>query len=129
MTKRVTITVEECPLPSTVHERDVVCNDFKTAVRTAIPAADDQPPTEITVRMSYHYAQVDTACPQCHEPLVVDRIRLTKANDGAHADVWCPTCEYSGTAVFRAVDYEGGLGHGHESAVLTGALTPSYEPY
>jgi hypothetical protein len=125
----MTIVLEECPLPATKHERDMVLNDVTTAVRNAIPTTDDRPFPAITVRTGYHYAQVRNVCPHCGEPLVVDSVRLTKDNRGAHADVGCTACDYSGTAVCRVVDYEGGLGHIHESAVLTGDLTPSYEPY
>ena len=126
--KRVTITVEDCPLPLSEDARKEALEELEDEIGHLLHERVE--PASITTTTGYRYAQIDDSCPRCG-----DRLQLrsyTYSENGAYAEANCADasdCDWRGTAIYRLIDLEGGIGSAAESAVLTGDATPSYYPY
>lgn len=127
--KRLCIAIEEAPLPLDEDERSQLLEDLSIRM-WAVFEEYGIDPTSIAPRPGYRYAQVRDNCPLCGEHLDLLDVELDASN-GAHASARCSDtdCGWTGTAVYRLIDLEGGVGDVHESAVLTGDITPSYYSY
>jgi hypothetical protein len=129
---RLTIRVDGVELPVDEKMRYALLDDLKIAVRDRLEERHgvkvDQ--DDITVATGYRYAQVPAECPLCSERLDLLSVHLNDEN-GAYASATCQSeaCEWSGDAVYRIVDLEGSESNAVESSVLTGDITPSYDPY
>lgn len=129
---RLTITVDGADLPVDEETRHVLLGDLRAAIRDRLVDCHgvevDQ--DDITIATGYRYAQVPAECPLCSEQLDLLSVHLNNEN-GAYASAGCSDedCEWSGDAVYRIIDLEGGESNAIESSVLTGDITPSYDPY
>ena len=125
--KRVTITVEDCPLPLSEDDRKEALEELEEAVGSLLNERIG--PVDLTVRSGYQYAQVDSRCPCCGGRLELRGFSYLE--NGACAEANCaniPECKWTGTAIYRLIDLEGGPGAAAESAVIMGEVTPSYYP-
>ena len=126
--KRVTITVEDCPLPLSEDDREEALEELEDAVGSLLDERIG--PADLTTRSGYQYAQVDNRCPRCGGRLELRGFNYLE--NGACAEANCanvPDCKWTGTAIYRLIDFEGGPGAAAESAVITGEITPLYYPY
>ena len=126
--KRVTITVEDCPLPLSEDDREEALEELEDAVGSLLNERMES--ADFTTRSGYQYAQVDSRCPRCGGRLELRG--YTYLDNGACAEANCaniPDCEWNGTAIYRLIDLEGGPDAAAESAVIMGDVTPSYCPY
>jgi hypothetical protein len=125
--KRVTITIEDCPLPLAEDDREEALEDLEDAIGGLLHGHME--PTSITTMTGYQYAAIEDNCPLCG--LDLELREYTYTHNGASAEANCPDpdCGWRGTAIYQLADLEGGRGSIFESAVLTGDATPSYHPY
>jgi hypothetical protein len=129
---RLTITVDGVDLPVDEDVRHALLEDLRTEFRDLLVESHgvevDQ--DDVTVATGYRYMQVPAECPLCGERLDLLSVHLDNEN-GAYARAKCPdeNCEWSGDAVYRIIDLEGSESDAVESSVLTGDITPSYDPY
>ncbi|PGF14545.1 hypothetical protein CP556_20800 [Natrinema sp. CBA1119] len=129
---RLTITVDGVDLPVDEDVRQVLLENLRTEFRDLLVKNHgvevDQ--DDVTVATGYRYVQVAAECPLCGERLDLLSVHLDNEN-GAYASARCSDedCEWSGDAVYRIIDLEGGESNAIESSVLTGDITPSYDPY
>lgn len=127
---RVTLTAEGVALPADSDRRRAVVDALGEQLGSVLLESYDVAPRSIQGSTGYHYHQVSDACPACGT-----RLRLTQsyldAENGAQARAQCPSsdCAWTGRAIYRLVDLEGGQGDAVESAVLTGATEPQAVPY
>ena len=126
--KRITITIEDCPLPVTETAREEALADLEDAIGSLLYGHME--PANITTRTGHHYVQIGDDCPYCGGTLELRE--YTYCDNGAVAEANCahtPNCEWRGRAVYRMIDLESGPVVDGESAVRTGDMTPSYLPY
>jgi hypothetical protein len=129
---RLTIRVDGVELPVDEEMRYALLDDLRTAVRDRLKERHgvkvDQ--DDITVATGYRYAHVPADCPLCSKRLDLLSVHLDTEN-GAYASATCSSdhCDWSGDAIYRIVDLEGSETDAVESNVLTGDITPSYDPY
>lgn len=129
---RLTITIDGVDLPVGEDVRHALLEDLSAELRDLLVESHgvevDQ--DDITVGTGYRYAQVPAECPLCSERLDLLSVHLNDEN-GAYASAMCQSeaCEWSGDAIYRVVDLEGSESDAVESSVLTGDITPSYDPY
>lgn len=125
--KRVTITIEDCPLPLAEDDRGEALEDLEDAIGGFLHGHME--PASITTTTGYRYAEIEDSCPFCGRDL--ELCEYTYTHNGASAEANCPDpdCGWRGNAIYRLTDLEGGRGSAFESAVLTGDATPSYHPY
>jgi hypothetical protein len=125
--KRVTITIEDCPLPFAEDDREEALADLEDAIGGLLH--EHLEPASITTTAGYRYAEIEDDCPRCG--LDLEFRDYTYTHNGASAEANCPDpdCVWRGNAIYRLTDLEGGRGSTFESAVLTGDITPSYHPY
>ena len=127
--KRITITIEDCPLPLSEDDREGALEGLEDELGHLLHQ-QGMASASITTTTGYRYAQVPERCPLCGTRLELRS--YTYSDNGAYADASCadaPECGWRGTAVYRLIDLEGGVGATTESAVLTGDATPEYYPY
>ena len=125
---RVTISIEDYPLPVAEDARARVLEQFEEAVRGLLHWHAD--PGRIITRTGHHYVEVGDDCPRCGGTLALRE--YTYCDNGAVAEASCahaPECDWRGRAVYRLVDLESEPVVDGESAVANGDLTPSYYLY
>lgn len=129
--QRVTITIEAVPFPAGEAARALLLDTLASRAEawltaTGSPVEQDR----VSVSTGYRYGQISDRCPLCDERIELLDLQADTEN-GAHASAACSgnECEWTGTAVYRLIDLEGGIGDAIESAVLTGDTTPSYYSY
>lgn len=84
----------------------------------------------ITISEGHQYSQIDDHCPACDSALELVSLQAD-TEKGALANARCSRdgCRWTGTAVYRLIDLEGGTDESHESAVSRGEVTPDYFSY
>ncbi len=129
---RITITLDSAELPVDQQARNALLTEFRSRVGHLVEGLRgiDADQGDVDVSTGYRYAQVPATCPLCSERLDLQSVHLNNEN-GAYASAKCSDedCEWSGDAVYRIIDLEGGESNAIESSVLTGDITPSYDPY
>jgi hypothetical protein len=126
--KRVTITIEDCPLPVAEDSREEALADLEDAIGGLLHSHME--PTSITTRTGHYYVEIGDDCPRCGGTL--DLRDYTYSENGAVAEANCATisdCGWRGRAVYRLIDLESGPVVGGESAVDNGDIVPSYHSY
>jgi len=128
--RQVTLTAEGVALPADPRHRTTVVDAIADQLGAVLLDTYGASPRSIQATTGHHYHAVADDCPACGT-----RLRFTQsyldAENGAQAVARCRAndCFWTGQAIYRLVDLEGGPGDDHESAVLTGAITPTAVPY
>ena len=125
---RITISIEDYPLPVVEDERRKALEDLEEAVRGLLHWHAD--PARITTKTGHHFVEVGDDCPRCGGTLALRE--FTYRDNGAVAEASCahaPECDWRGRADYRLIDLESGPVVDGESAVANGDLRPSYSPY
>ncbi|MFP8958855.1 hypothetical protein ACLI4Y_19300 (plasmid) [Natrialbaceae archaeon A-CW3] len=129
---RVTTTLDSAKLPVDEEARNALLTEFRSRVGHLVEELRgiDADQGDVDVSIGYRYAQVPATCPLCSERLDLQSVHLDTEN-GALASAVCSSdqCNWSGDAVYRIIDLEGGESDAFESSVLTGDIAPSYPPY
>jgi len=127
---RVTLTAEGIALPADRERRQTIVDALGERLGSVLLENYDVSPRSIQGYTGHRYHQVGDDCPACGTRLELTRGYLD-AENGAQATADCPNseCGWSGQAIYRLVDLEGGMGDTIESAVLTGEITPTAVPY
>lgn len=127
---RLTLTAEGVALPADRERRGTIVDAIGEHLGSVLLEHYDVSPRSIQGHTGYRYQQVADDCPACGTRLKLTRGYLD-AENGAQATAECPAaeCGWSGQAIYRLVDLEGGPGDTVESAVLTGEITPTTAPY
>ncbi|ELY35506.1 hypothetical protein [Natronorubrum tibetense] len=129
---RVTITLDSAKLPVDEQARNALLTEFRSRVGHLVEGLRgiDAEQDDIDISTGYRYAQVPATCPFCSDRLDLQSVHLDTGN-GALASAVCSSeeCNWSGDAVYRIIDLEGGESDAFESSVLTGDIAPSYPPY
>lgn len=126
--ERVTVTIEDCPLPVGETAREEALTDLEDAVSGLLHGHME--PASITTRTGHHYVQIGDDCPHCGGTLELRD--YTYSENGAVAEANCADisdCGWRGRAVYRLIDLESGPVVGGESAVANGNVAPSYHSY
>ena len=126
--KRVTISIEDYPLPTAEDDRTKALEDLEEAIGGLLHEHADH--ASITTRTGHHYLEIGDDCPRCGGTL--DLREYIYCDNGAVAEANCayaPGCKWRGRAIYRLIDLESGTMTDVNSAVANGDVTPSYYSY
>jgi len=126
---RLIIAVTSATLPEDEAEQQALCQSFETAVATALNETLGDATAYIEVMLGHTYTSVSPLCPWCESPLTLDGIHLGEGADAYAAARCSADCGWTGDGVFSFIDLDKSSSDHHESAVLTGEITPEYQQY
>ena len=125
---RVTISIENYPLPTAEDDRTKALEDLEEAIGGLLHGQTDT--ASITTRTGHRYVEIGDDCPRCGGTLELRE--YTYCDNGAVAEANCahaPECDWRGRAIYRLIDLESGPTTDVNSAVVDGDVTPSCYPY
>ena len=128
-TDELTIRVSGVDLPADEDERAAVLDDLGETVGNTLTENHGLHADRVSGSVGPHYMQIDDGCPVCGHSAVEFR-DWTYSGNGGHASAFCPECHWSGSAIYRLIDYEARRPDSDwGSAVKNGEKTAHYHDY
>ena len=128
-TDELTICVSGVDFPAGEDERAAVLDDLGEAVGNILTENHGLHADRVSGSVGPHYTQIDDGCPVCGHSAVEFR-DWTYSGNGGYASAFCPECHWSGSAVYRLIDYEAHRPDSDwTSAVESGEKTAHYYDY
>ena len=101
----LTIRVSGATFPDDEQDRETILQDLGRQVGRILEENHGIHADHVGGNIGPEYTQIGDDCPVCGHSRVELR-DFTFTDNGATASAFCPECHWSGTAIYRLIDYE-----------------------